>query len=60
MLLLVMVVMMRLLLLLLHLLVLVLEPLDGHRGSVLFGIVNIVTAVPVASRDGLAVYLNGA
>ena len=49
-----------LLLLLLHLLVLVLEPLEGHRRSVLFGIVNVVTAVPVASRDGLTVNFDGA
>ena len=38
----------------------VLQALESHRGSILFGIVNIVAAIPVAGGYGLAVDLDGA
>jgi hypothetical protein len=38
----------------------VLQALESYRSSVFFRIVNVVTAIPVAGRNGLAVNLDGA
>jgi hypothetical protein len=48
------------LLLLMCLLCHVLQTLKSYRGSILFGIVDIVATIPVTGRYGLAMNLNGA
>ncbi len=48
------------LLLLMRLLCHVLQTFKRHRGSILFGIVDVVATIPVTSGYGLAVNLDSA